>query len=201
MLSCRPSMQRIVMAGALTCAALCLLWAGAHARETQAAPAPAGEMAVRGTVDVDGRSRGFTYHFDHNALAAAVRVDEWLIALTASGNLLRFDARMLTVAAQAVVPGRATAISVEDGHRVMLGTEDGQIASVDPVTLDRTVLARSEGSVQWLARTGDRVVAALKPAVVEPWPGEPFDAFDRATESARWLVFVRRGGTSSRPAC
>ena len=155
-------------------------------------------MTVRGTVDVDGGSRAFTYHFDHNAIADAVRVGESLVTLTASGNLLRFDATTLTMTAQAVVPGRGTAISVDDRGRVLLGTEDGRIASVDPLTLGRTLVMRDEGAVHWVSQTATRLVAVLKPMVVEPWPGEPVDAYFTALERARWSVLVREGGRSRR---
>ena len=81
---------------------------GQSAVSTQYAAPIKGTVALRG-----GEQLRYQYHFDHNALADCVRVHDYLIALTTSGNLLRFDADSLKMTGQQIVPGRATAISVK----------------------------------------------------------------------------------------
>jgi hypothetical protein len=67
--------------------------------------AVAGALApVAGALDV-------SQDFDRNALQAAVRTGDAIVAVMASGNLLRFDARTLALAAEAVPHTRAAAIA------------------------------------------------------------------------------------------
>jgi hypothetical protein len=90
---------------------------------------------IQGSVDIrDGRQVRFRYYFNHNALKDCVRVGNSLIALTESGNLIRFDAETLRLQGQAIIPGRGTAIAPAS-NRVLIGTEDGRIYGVDPASL------------------------------------------------------------------
>lgn len=160
---------------------------------------PDGDHAVRGVVDIDGQRHRFSYHFDHNALREAVAAGDSLIALTASGNLLRFDASTLAMTAQTVVPERATALALDAEGRVLAGTEDGRTAFVDIETLNLTEFQRGEGSVRWLAPIGDGLVTVISPRAIDAWPGEPFAAYERrAGSKRRWSVLVRRGTRTSR---
>jgi hypothetical protein len=98
-------------------------------------PAPRTAPTIQGSVDIrDGRHVRFRYYFNHNALKDCVRVGNSLIALTESGNLIRFDAETLRLQGQAIIPGRGTAIAPAS-NRVLIGTEDGRIYGVDPASL------------------------------------------------------------------
>jgi hypothetical protein len=188
------------MARVLACVALCVT--PQQAQESGFRSGAAGsDPAVRGTVDIEGRARRYAYHFDHNALTDAVAAGDGLVALTASGNLLRFDPGTMRMTARVVVPERATALAIDGSGGVLTGMDDGRIAQVDPVTLDRRVLERGEGTVRWLAQAGDRLVAVLSPRPIDSWPGEPFAAYERRVGSRRqWSVLVRRGTRISRYA-
>ena len=189
----------MVVARVLACVALCATQGRAQQSGARAATAADGDTTLRGIVDIDGQPRRFSYHFDHNALTGGVAVNDALIALTASGNLLRFDLATLAMTTQAVVHERATALTIDGGGRVLIGMNDGGIALVDPVKLDRSMVERGDGVVRWLAQAGDRLVAVLAPRPVEFWPGEPFAAYERRVRSARpWSVLVRRGTRTSR---
>lgn len=153
---------------------------------------------VNGTVDVDGRRVRYAYHFDLNAFIDAVRVGDAVIAVTRSGNLLRLNARTLSLEARAVVTERATAITKDERGVVLIGTEIGGIAVVDPVSLAPTVLVSGDGSVRWLTRTGDRLVAVLEPRQISRWPGEPLDEFRRRLTQGRWSLLVHERGRTLR---
>jgi hypothetical protein len=98
--------------------------------------------------------------------------------------------------AQVIIPGRGTAIA-PDSDRVLLGTEDGKIYSVDPASLSLKAVTTVQGRVVWLAgggsgkTQGDRIVAVVDnyPEVL-PLPGEPFKEYD--ARSARLERVVTR---------
>lgn len=145
-----------------------------RAVSTQLAAPIEGTVALRG-----GEQLRYQYHFDHNALADCVRIHDYLIALTTSGNLLRFDADSLQMTGQQIIPGRATAISVNDGKDVLVGTEDGQIVEVDPSTLAQTSVAKAPGEITWLTSAPSfngkgRMIVAISDYQPEAfgWPGE-----------------------------
>jgi hypothetical protein len=150
----------------------------------------------------------WSYHFDHNALKDAELVAHDLVALTESGNLVRFDAETLSVTGHLVVPGRGIAVALGDAGRLLIGTEDGQIFELTSQTLTLTPVTKATGRVVWLS-TGRAigkprsVVAVIdaRPDVM-PWPGEPFKAYEtrsarierRAINPLKVLIFA--GGTS-----
>ena len=124
------------------------------------------------------------YHFDHNALKDARMIGRSLVALTESGNLLRFDADTLQITAQQVVPGRGASISAGPDQSLIAGTEDGRIYSVDPTTLFLKIIYEGRGRVAWVGygkapHVGKAIVAVLDstPEVL-PWPGEPWKEYD-----------------------
>jgi hypothetical protein len=148
-------------------------------------PAARTAPAIQGSVDIrDGRQARFRYYFDHNALKDCIRVEHSLIALTESGNLIRFDAETLAMEGQAIIPGRGTAIA-PDNDRVLVGTQDGKIYDVDPASLSLKVVATVQGRVAWLFADGlgntqhGKIVAVVDnfPEVL-PFPGEPFKGYD-----------------------
>jgi hypothetical protein len=163
------------------------------------APIPApGAVDVTGRTEVAGQAARFVYDFDHNALADGVRAGDAVIALTASGNLLRVDARTLALTTQQVVDGRATAIALDDRGVVLAGKEDGQIAVVDPSTLALTTIGQADGAITWLMRRGGTLVAIARSQTPEPWPGQDYASLNRLMQRpARLSMFVSQGGKVS----
>jgi len=167
--------------------------------EVSAGQQPAARTAppIQGTVDIPGgRQARFRYYFNHNGLKDCVRIGHSLIALTESGNLIRFDSDTLNMEGQAIISGRGTAIAT-DSDRVLLGTEDGKIYGVDPASLSLRAVTTVQGRVVWLAGDGSgntqskRIVAVVDnyPEVL-PLPGEPFKDYD--ARSARLERVVTR---------
>ncbi len=150
----------------------------------------------------------WSYHFDHNALKDAELVGHDLVALTESGNLVRFDAETLSVTAHQVVPGRGIAIARGEAGDLLIGAEEGQIYELASGTLALTPVTKATGRVVWLSTgkaigTPRSIVAVIdaRPDVM-PWPGESFKAYDtRSVRIERQLVnplkvLVFTGGTS-----
>jgi len=134
------------------------------------APAPvAGSFAIR------GESFATQYYFDHNALRQAVRVGSSIVALTRSGNLVRFGLDTLAMTGEHVVIGRGSALAVGAAGQLLVGTEDGRIDAVNPGTWAHSTIGSGNGSIVWLAPLGaggDRTVAVLRaPRRSEWWPG------------------------------
>lgn len=158
------------------------------------------DLAIAGRAGIIGPVRGSTqiehvgpvrwsYHFDHNALKDAELVAGNLVALTESGNLVRFDAEKLAIAGNEVVPGRGISIARGLGGKLLIGAEDGQIFEVNSETLALTAVTKANGRVLWLCAgkvigKPNSIVAVVDArAEVMPWPGEPFEAYE--TRSAR----------------
>jgi hypothetical protein len=173
---------------------------------TDEQPAPRTAPTIQGSVDIrDGRQARFRYYFNHNGLKDCVRVGNSLIALTESGNLIRFDSETLAMEGQAIIPGRGTAIA-PDSDRVLIGTENGKIYDVDSVSLSLKVVATVQGRVVWLGdglggTQNRRIVAVIDnyPEVL-PWPGEPFKDYDARSvrleriETRPYFVAVHANG-------
>lgn len=160
-------------------------------------PAARTSKAIQGRIDIPGgRQPRFRYYFNHNALKDCVRIGQSLIALTESGNLIRFDSETLGMDGQAIIPGRGTAMA-PDSDRALIGTQDGKIYGVDPASLNLKVVTTVQGRVVWLSGDGsgdtqnNRIVAVVDnyPEVL-PSPGEPFKDYD--ARSARLERVVTR---------
>jgi len=150
----------------------------------------------------------WSYYFDHNALKDAELVGHDLVALTESGNLVRFDAETLSSTAHQVVPGRGTAVARGDAGKLLIGAEDGQIYDLTSQTLTLTPVTKATGRVAWLS-TGKAIgkprsivaVIDARPDVM-PWPGEASEAYDiRSARIERQVinplkVLIFAGGTS-----
>jgi hypothetical protein len=146
----------------------------------------------------------WSYHFDHNALKDAELVAHDLVALTESGNLVRFDAETLSITAHHVVPGRGIAIARGDAGHLLIGAEDGHIYELTAETLTLTTLTKANGRVVWLGKATGKlrsIVAVIDArADVMPWPGEPDKAYDtrsmrierQVVNPLRVLVFAGR---------
>jgi hypothetical protein len=140
----------------------------------------------------NGDQLRYAYHFDHNALRNCVRVGDSLIALTESGDLLRFDARTLKPTAQRLLPGRGTAIAKSNHGTVLVGMSDGRVAEVDPVDLRLRPLFVSDGAIEWLgshmsSRNGRlKIVAVVSKRTNLPFvPGEMMESADKRLGAAR----------------
>ena len=108
----------------------------------------------------------YDYHFDHNAFADSVDLPGGLIALTASGNLIRFDPETRKSTREWFGPSRVTCICKGGVNSALIGLEDGRIARLDPTTLAFTVVATLPGRPHWVGtKAGDRGVVA----VIERW--------------------------------
>lgn len=184
--------------GARTPASPGVLASVSQSRSGEAVVTPLATV-VNGRVEIAGEPGRFHYDFDHNALSDAVRVGDALIALTASGNLLRFDTSSMTMTTQAVVPGRGTAIAKDYRDTILLGTEDGGIFSVDSDTLVSAPIAHVDGAVGWLHRDAARLVAAVLARPLDWWPGEDIKSWERRSRSRpRPWILVRTGDRMTR---
>lgn len=91
----------------------------------------------------------YRYEFDLNALQDGIRVGDFMIALTESGNLVSYDLKRMAVIA--VNPKyKATCIGRGKGETILSGFADGRIAIVDPATLQLTPYAQMESRVTWI---------------------------------------------------
>ncbi|HEV3386998.1 MAG TPA: hypothetical protein VG097_19425 [Gemmata sp.] len=91
-----------------------------------------------------------TYHFNRNALADACMTDDGLLAVTRSGNLLRFDLKNLHLQ-QEIWPESAFTILAEvDGIGILAACADGNIFRIDPKTLRQTEFAKLNAAPDWM---------------------------------------------------
>jgi hypothetical protein len=125
---------------ALIATALCLA-------ASASSPLRAGDGEAR---LASGAVARYSYHFDRNALIASRDVDDALIAVTRSGNLLRFDRATFKVTHERVAPASATCLGRGEGDAVLAGFDDGRVCRVDPATLALVEVARLPGRVQWV---------------------------------------------------
>jgi hypothetical protein len=188
---------------------LILLACWTHPHQTNAPPTDLRVAPpIQGEVQLPGGAHArFTYYFNHNALEDCVRVGNSFVALTESGNLLRFDALTLGLTGQAVVSGRASTITLDGRNRVLIGTQEGHILEVDPVALTQKLIAATEGKIVWLsgsqsAGSSDQMVVAVVDNYPEvlPWPGETSKKYDDRSASVEmkqrnpFFVYVHANG-------
>jgi hypothetical protein len=143
-------------------------------------------------VDVAGQAAIASFHFDHNAIEDAVLIDDELIALTQSGNLLRVSTAPLEVRERRILASRGTAITRDDGGQVLVGTQDGHVLAIDATSLTSSVVTQVRGRVVWLDRRAGRLVTVVEPHFRPMTPGENLDAWAKARNRAtgRWAVVV-----------
>lgn len=130
----------------------------------------------------------WSYHFDHNALIDAEIVGRNLVALTDSGNIVRFDVETLSITGHKIVPGRGIAIARGTAGKLLIGTENGKIFSLAPSTLALTRIVTTTGHVVWLSK--GKVLG--KPnsivAIIDGYsrafalPGESFEAYAKRSD-------------------
>ena len=110
------------------------------------APPPAS-----GTVELPtGISAHYEYHFNHNALGPSQIAGNALIALTDSGNLLRFDLPTRRLTRERITPARTVCLGRGIHDELLAGFEDGRVCQVNPTTLELVELARLSGQPQWV---------------------------------------------------
>ena len=105
-----------------------------------------------------------TYHFNRNALSAACVTEEGILAVTESGNLLRFDLKDLRLQ-QEIRPTAAITLLVKaEGIGVLAACADGGVFRIDPKTLKLTEFAKLRTAPKWM--TGFRDAATGKNGVL-----------------------------------
>ena len=92
----------------------------------------------------------YEYHFDRNSLRDSRRQGDALIALSASGNLLRFDLNTRRLTGQRFDRSMIVCLGRGEGDEVLAGFEDGRVSRVDPATLDLTEIAKVPGRPRWV---------------------------------------------------
>jgi hypothetical protein len=185
---------------------LAVLWTCASGlSQTQAPQLRPAPPPILGSVKVGGTSFETRYYFDHNALQRVVRTGGSIIALTASGNLLRYDKATLAVTGESVLVGRATALAADDERHVLVGTEDGQIDRIEIDTWRRSPVATGEGRIVWIGKSGGSVIAAAVAARGRKWwPGESVRNYSKRSDAeessakTRDAVLVVEGGRTRR---
>ncbi len=96
-----------------------------------------------------GITAHYAYYYNRNALADVVLAGDSVIALTDSGNLLRFDRASLKLTREWFGPVPVTCLGRAEGEAVLAGFADGRVCRIDQATLRMTELARLAGRLQW----------------------------------------------------
>jgi hypothetical protein len=129
-------------------AALLWLAASAPARAAEGSHSAVGDARLAPGLDAH-----YAYHYDRNVLRDSRLAGDALIALTRSGNLLRFDAKTLKPTREWFGPVPAVCLGRGENDAVLVGFEDGRICRVDPATLTLTEVAKLPGKVQWVGES------------------------------------------------
>ncbi len=135
------------------------LWAG------DGTNAPAGSVQLSSALTAH-----YEYHFNRNALRDIRRAGDAIIALTDSGNLLRFDLASLALMREWYGPSAVSCLGRGSNGTVLAGFEDGRICRLDPETLQPSELARLAGTPQWIEEriaepargTGPKILAVVE---------------------------------------
>jgi hypothetical protein len=127
--------------------------AGCDERPTQRQPVvgPEWKPAEESVVLPTGLKAHATYHFNRNALSAACVTDEAVLAVTDSGNLLRFDLKDLRLRQEARPEAAITLLAQADGVGILAACADGRVFRIDPGTLKQTEFARLRAAPRWMA--------------------------------------------------
>ncbi len=113
-----------------------------------------GSSAPTGTVRLGtGITAHYAYYYNRNALADVVLAGDAVIALTDSGNLLRFERASLRLTREWFGPVPVTCLGRAEGEAVLAGFADGRVCRIDQATLRMTELARLAGKLQWVGTT------------------------------------------------
>jgi hypothetical protein len=108
---------------------------------------PAEESAVLPT----GVKAHAAYHFNRNALSAACIAGDEILAVTDSGNLLRFDSKDLRLQQEARPDTAIALLAPAKGVGVLAACADGRVFRTDPKTLKQTEFAKLPAAPRWMA--------------------------------------------------
>ena len=97
-----------------------------------------------------GVTARYEYHFNRNSLRDSRPVGDALVALSSSGNLLRFDLGTRKLTREWFGPSMVVCLGRGEGDSLLAGLEDGRVCRVDPATLGLTVIAKLPGKPQSL---------------------------------------------------
>jgi hypothetical protein len=124
-----------------------------------------------------GAEARYEYHSDRNALRASCRRGGSLIAMTSTGNLLRFDAKTRELTRTHFEPAEVVCLGGGEEEDVLACFGDGRVCKVDPETLALTEVAKAPAITRWIgAVPGDRGAPGRLVAVYPDWkPAPPGD--------------------------
>jgi hypothetical protein len=90
------------------------------------------------------------YHFNRNALSAACLADGGLLAVTDSGNLLRFDLKDLRLQQELRPDEPVGGVVAAKGVGVLAFGAGGRVSRVDPKSLKLTEFAKLPAAPRWM---------------------------------------------------
>jgi hypothetical protein len=108
----------------------------------------------------------YEYHFNRNALGDVQQAGKSLIALTGSGNLLRFDAATLRPSGEWYGPVSVTCLGRGAAGSVLAGFEDGRVCRIDVESLQPSDLAKLSGKPQWIEERGGKPAGGTGPKIL-----------------------------------
>lgn len=104
----------------------------------------------KSTILATGLKAHATYHFNRNALATACITDDCVLAVTDSGNLLRFDLKDLRLQQEIQPDAAITILSIVEGIGILAVCADGRVFRIDRKTLKRTEFAKLPAAPKWM---------------------------------------------------
>jgi len=112
---------------------------------------------------------GIEYHFDRNAIVDSRLLGEQLMALTASGNLVTFNAESFKKNQEKVLRRRATCLGPADKTHVIAGISNGSIVRVAASDLAIEEIADVPGRPYWIGKraNGGALTIAYQPQAGE----------------------------------
>ena len=125
-----------------------------------------------------GRKLAYAYHFNRNDVRHSWRVGDSIVALTGSGNLLRFEMPGYKLTHQGIGSPKAVCLGRGVGDEVLAGFADGAVYRLDPSTLARTKVGQLPAAPVWVgaySTGGKKGVLAItgKPGAILPYTLDP----------------------------
>jgi hypothetical protein len=131
--------------GPVLLAALCDVASPLALRADEPPSPPTGEVRLGGS-----RVATYSIHFDRNSLRDSLHLGDGLIALTSSGNLLRFELPAVRLVREQIGVLEVTCLGRGEGGAVLAGLSDGRACRVDPSTLDLADEVKLPAAPQWI---------------------------------------------------
>lgn len=97
-----------------------------------------------------GLKVAYSYHFNRNAIKTHHRVGNSVVALTRSGNLLRFELPSWELTNECVGYPEAVCLGEGTGGNLLAGLADGRILEVNPGDLQRVKVAQVADRPAWV---------------------------------------------------